>query len=419
MLEIEKNQIQQNYIIVQKKYRLIKIIIAFIYFSIVIGTEVAYRNSLFKKSVTIEEDITRNFSSSSIKFFEIISEIGTAKVTLCCFGLIFIFLPLNSSFIIISAIIYSSFFTNFMKIIYQSPRPIWKSDFLTNSCNNGFGNPSGHSFTSSVLYLSMAHILTNFQFFYKTKARIACRVLIFVFFIIIICLVLFSRVVLGAHSINQVIYGGLLGSGTYFVLLFIFGFHKYTANDFYTYASSIKNLFISLAIHLLLFVADLLVYLLSPDINVTEYEEALKRKNCSIKKQYETYIHDGFYQSLSIFGLIGTHLGMYLLFNIMDKKYSGISEHIINFNQNSTVSHFFCRLGIILLSGIGIVLYFVIPGTWNIAIIFIFKGALGFFLGLFGLYFIGIYLCIYLNIANQNITSKNSPVIANSNLTNP
>ena len=120
-----------------------------------IGTEVAYRNSLFDKSVTVEEDITRSFSSSSIKFFEIISELGTAKVTMCCFGLIFVFLPLNYSYVIISAIIYSSFFTNFMKTIYQSPRPIWKSDLLRNSCNNGFGKPSGHSFTSSLLYLSM------------------------------------------------------------------------------------------------------------------------------------------------------------------------------------------------------------------------------------------------------------------------
>ena len=419
MLEIDKRQIQQNYIVVQKKYIFIKIIIAFIYFSIVIGTEVAYRNSLFDKSVTVEEDITRSFSSSSIKFFEIFSELGTAKVTMCCFGLIFVFLPLNYSYVIISAIIYSSFFTNFMKTIYQSPRPIWKSDLLRNSCNNGFGNPSGHSFTSSLLYLSMAHILTNFQFFTKSKSGFVCRVLIFVFFVIIICLVLFSRVVLGAHSINQVIYGGLLGSGTYFILLFIIGFHKYTAKDFYTYVSSIKNLIISSAIHFSLFVAALLVYLLSPDIDEKEYEAFLRRKGCKEKNKYETYIHDGFYQSLSIFGLIGAHLGMYLLFKIIEKKFSGISEYVTNFNQNSTVLHFFCRLGIILLSGTGIVLYFVIPGTWNIVIIFIFKGALGFFLGLFGLYFIGVYLCIHLKIANQNITSENSPVVTNSNLTNP
>ena len=221
MLDIDKREIQREFVKQKNKHMLYRIIGALVYFAVVIGTEVAYRETLFEKSLTVEADIQKNFSNGVLNFFELLSNIGTAKITLTVFGIVFVFLPLNYSYSLMCAIIYSSFFTNFFKIIYRSPRPIWKSDDIKISCNNGFGNPSGHSFTSMCVYLSLAHLLTNFNYFYKKTIGVVLRVVIFIVLIVTIGLVLFSRIVLGAHSINQVIYGGMLGFGTYFVLFFI------------------------------------------------------------------------------------------------------------------------------------------------------------------------------------------------------
>ena len=121
-------------------------------------------------------------------------------------------------------------------------------------------------------------------------------------------------------------------------------------------------------------------------------------------------MNDGFYQTLSIFGLIGANIGIWVLFDLIGKKYQGSGEHVVVFNKDSNVNNFFYRLGLILISGVGIVLFFAIPGSWNLVVVLIFKGALGFFLGLFGLHFLGIYLCVRLNVANPNIYLS-SPII--------
>lgn len=406
MLDIDKREIQREFVKQKNKHMLYRIIGALVYFAVVIGTEVAYRETLFEKSLTVEADIQKNFSNGVLNFFELLSNIGTAKITLTVFGIVFVFLPLNFSYSLMCAIIYSSFFTNFFKIIYRSPRPIWKSDDIKISCNNGFGNPSGHSFTSMCVYLSLAHLLTNFNYFYKKTIGVVLRVVIFIVLIVTIGLVLFSRIVLGAHSINQVIYGGMLGFGTYFVLFFIIGLHNHTPKEFYDYMSNKTTLIISSAINAVLFFSALFVYLFSKEVDealIKEYDGRLTNKGCKEKKEYQRYQHDGFYQTLSIFGIEGANIAIWLLFYIIEKQYNGSSEHVVVFNKNSDVKNFFCRLGLVIVSALGILLYFVIPGSWSIAVVLIFKSALGFFLGLFGLHLLGIYLCVRLKVANPDI----------------
>ena len=403
MLDIDKREIQREFVKQKNKHMLYRIIGALVYFAVVIGTEVAYRETLFEKSLTVEADIQKSFSNGVLNFFELLSNIGTAKITLTVFGIVFVFLPLNYSYSLMCAIIYSSFFTNFFKIIYRSPRPIWKSDDIKISCNNGFGNPSGHSFTSMCVYLSLAHLLTNFNYFYKKTIGVVLRVVIFIVLIVTIGLVLFSRIVLGAHSINQVIYGGMLGLGTYFVLFFIIGLHNHTPKEFYDYMSNKTTLIISSAINAVLFFSALFVYLFSKEVDealIKEYDGRLTNKGCKEKKEYQRYQHDGFYQTLSIFGIEGANIAIWLLFYIIEKQYNASSEHVVVFNKNSDVKNFFCRLGLVIVSALGILLYFVIPGSWSIAVVLIFKSALGFFLGLFGLHLLVIYLFVLLKVAN-------------------
>ena len=170
--------------------------------------------------------------------------------------------------------------------------------------------------------------------------------------------------------------------------------------------SNKTTLIISSAINAVLFFSALFVYLFSKEVDealIKEYDGRLTNKGCKEKKEYQRYQHDGFYQTLSIFGIEGANIAIWLLFYIIEKQYNASSEHVVVFNKNSDVKNFFCRLGLVIVSALGILLYFVIPGSWSIAVVLIFKSALGFFLGLFGLHLLGIYLCVRLKVANPDI----------------
>ena len=154
-------------------------------------------------------------------------------------------MPLNYSFLMLKSIVYSSYWTNTLKMIYQNERPNWKSELLTFSCNYGYGNPSGHSFTSIVVYLSLAHILITYFNVYGIL-----KIIIFIIFALLSFLVIISRVVLGAHSFNQVFYGFSLGLGLYFILIYIIGYHKYSSFDFLKHIKNNKINFIYYFIHI-------------------------------------------------------------------------------------------------------------------------------------------------------------------------
>lgn len=61
------------------------------------------------------------------------------------------------------------------------------------------------------------------------------------------------------------------------------------------------------------------------------------------------------------------------------------------------------RIPIIIISSIGIILYFIFPGNLPLILIFIFKSAIPFLISMIGIHSLGIYLCISLKIANNEI----------------
>ena len=117
-------------------------------------------------------------------------------------------------------------------MIYRNPRPYWESDILDIVCNSGYGNPSGHSLICLSNFLVISHISTNFEFFRKNQKGKILRIVIFGFLIILAFLVIISRTLLSAHSINQIIYGSLLGIGIYFFFFFFISYHTYIFDYF-------------------------------------------------------------------------------------------------------------------------------------------------------------------------------------------
>ena len=379
----------------------IKMIFIIIYLVIIISAETIYRDYLFKKSIPIQESFQNNGNNIILlKILKIISLFGAEISTLFVFAIIFLFMPLNYSFLILQAIVYSSYFTNTLKMIYQADRPNWHSDYLTFSCNYGYGNPSGHSFTSISLYLSLAHLLVNY---FKIK-NICKIILIFLFFILLILLIIISRVFLAAHSINQVLYGFSLGLGLYYILIYAIGYHKYSSVNFLQHIRTKKFNYIYYFLNIFLLILTILIYLITKEKDTKEIEENIfNGVRCKIPKSYKKYKNDGLFQSLSITSLIGAQFGINILFKVLKQNNYLISVAIIEWNKSKKIKKFFLRFLIIAISSFGIILYYIIPTNLPLLFIFILKSGLPFFLGMFGVHFIGIYLCIYFKISNSEI----------------
>ena len=376
-----------------------KIIFSICYFLIVIWSETIYREYLFEKSITFQESIQKEEKNRIIlKICKILSIFGAEIYTLFLVGIIFLFMPLNYSFIILQVIVYSSYFTNTLKMIYQSDRPNWRSKILTFSCNYGYGNPSGHSFTSISLYLCLSHILV--QYFNVTKI---IKIVIFTFFIIFSILIALSRVILAAHSFNQIIYGFLLGLGLYFVLIHIIQYHKYTSIEFLLHIrKKIINIIYNI-FHIFLLIFTILVYFLTKSKDHSDIEESIfNGVRCKIKNPISKYKNDGLFQSLSITSIIGAQFGINFLIMILKFKNYLINSSIIEWNKTK-IKKLFQRIPVVLLSSIGIILYYIIPKDIPLIFIFIFKSGLPFFLGMFGIHFFGILFCINLKFANTEI----------------
>jgi undecaprenyl-diphosphatase len=377
----------------------LKFILIIIYYLIIIWSETIYRNYLFEKSFSFEEYFQKNDKFISIlKISEIISIFGKELFQIFLFLIIFLSMPLNYSFLMLQSIVYSSYWTNTLKMIYQNERPNWISELLTFSCNYGYGNPSGHSFTSIVVYLCLAHILITY---FKVSRNI--KIIIFIFFLFLSFLIILSRVILGSHSINQVLYGFSLGLGLYYILIYIIGYHKYTC---FVFLKHIKNKRINLfyyIFHLFLLLFTILVYLLTKSQDHYDLEiNIFNGIRCTNKNPFNKYKNNGFFQSLGIISLIGEQLGLNLLFIILKNKNYMINTNIVEWNKTK-LNKLILRIPIILFSSLGIILYFFIPKNSSLIIIFIFKSCFPFFLCLFGMYFVGIYLCIYLKIVNSEI----------------
>lgn len=289
----------------KKNYLIILSLISFIYFAIVISTEIAYRKKLFEKSIEYQEDLREKYDKKSAfydcwKFF---SFFGTNVFCFAIYFVIFIFFPLNSSFLVLQTLNFSNYLTNILKMIYRNPRPYWESDILDIVCNSGYGNPSGHSLVCLSNFLVISHIFTNFEFFRKNQKGKILRIVIFGFLIILAFLVIISRTLLSAHSINQIIYGSLLGIGIYFFEIYIISYHTYSSEEFIKHIINKNVVIIYSIIYAVLIILLLIIYFSIDDdkyIKKLIYNKIFNGKRCDRKRKFQLLKNDGFTQSLAI-----------------------------------------------------------------------------------------------------------------------
>jgi membrane-associated phospholipid phosphatase len=238
--------------------------------------------------------------------------------------------------------------------------------------------------------------------YFKIKGTF--KKILFIFFTLFSLLIALSRFILAAHSLNQILYGFLLGLGLYYILIYIIGYHKYSSVQFLRHIRKNKVKYMYYCFHTSLLIIAILIYLFIPSKDNSNSEENIfNGKRCKIKNDYAKYKNDGLFQSLSITSIIGAQIGIDLLFKILKIKNYLINVSIVEWNKKKFNKKILLRIPIIIISSIGIILYFIFPGNLPLILIFIFKSAIPFLISMIGIHSMGIYLCISFKIANNEI----------------
>jgi len=96
------------------------------------------------------------------------------------------------------------------KMAYKQQRPFWVDPTLHHkgACDSEFGNPSGHSLIAAAMAVTIALDIAHHS---VNHCKVLWNLLICTLAAAYFLLMGFSRVVLGVHSLNQILYGWCLG----------------------------------------------------------------------------------------------------------------------------------------------------------------------------------------------------------------
>ena len=195
-----------------------KEILSIILFIFIICIEFAYRKPAYDYSLEFILSWQERKNDSLKNFFIFISAFGTPTVIAGIFVIIYCFATRRLIIKTIFIIFVSQNFIGFFKIFYHNPRPYLSSEEIkAMNCAEGYGNPSGHCLFVSSFYLGMWIILfpNNTEpgkpLFSERWVRLLIEWITFFIVIALILLTFFARMYLGAHGLNQTIYGITIG----------------------------------------------------------------------------------------------------------------------------------------------------------------------------------------------------------------
>ena len=376
----------------------IKLIIFIIYILLSLIFEQYYRKPLFQISLNFQKKINPKFTESSIKIFKLLSKFGTQNALIPLLIIILILFPLNISYTFCSIIILSSYYDNILKILYGSPRPFWIYPSIKKTCDGGYGNPSGHSFSSFSVYLSLWNIITDLSYFNMRSYLKIFLLFVFILFSFLICL---SRIFLSIHSFNQILFGIILGIGIYFYYFHIFELHKFSGKEFFQYINGTYENIIHTLKFIIYFIILLFLYLFKEN-NWKEYYNIIN-KECSHLYEYRKFNNDGFFIGSVLFLLIGAHYGLYFLFKKSQIQRAFKEEEINKWSENNKKTNLLSIILLFFPHTIPMIIYLLIPNNSPLYILFPIKVIIPYIIT--GFSFFGLFIdnCIKLKLANQNI----------------
>lgn len=172
-----------------------------------------------------------SYPSFILQFFQVFSFIAGGMDLLFLIGITFFLGRRPKFFYYMFTYVFTDGSKNLLKLYYHYPRPYFTNpDILSLDCSFSFGNPSGHATTSTVfvlvLFLDIFHgnedsLFEAYKMSQPQLRPMEIQVKIYSYCVYISCfiggilwigLVCFSRFLLGSHSLDQIVYGIMLGT---------------------------------------------------------------------------------------------------------------------------------------------------------------------------------------------------------------
>ena len=284
---------------------------------------------MFQFSLNFEKELQEKSPQIIIIIFKIITKVGGEYLIAVPILLVFIFFSFIKSSVFIAGFMICLQFHSMMKIWYGAIRPFWQNTNLYKGiCDGGFGNPSGHSMVNTYLYLSLFVYIKEINIL---QGKYIFQGFILIFFIVWIFSIIFSRIILGMHSLNQVIYGTSLGLIFFLFFIQVFKLHKMPISyykKFFKKTSYISYIF--LIILLLSILSIINKFAFNNNINLEKYNDILNKLCGSDYPNYRRFNNDGLFGSLIIFSILGMYLGQILFWYLIDNKYKRSNNNYKN-----------------------------------------------------------------------------------------
>ena len=383
-------KIKADFIKQKRKNRFMNLVILSVILMILTVIEI-FSKEIFDASVKFTIYIQSKNTPNFLKFMQLISFAGTARIYIPITILIFNFANVYKAFIISMIYSLTHFLTGVLKMMIQDPRPYWISgDIKNDNCEMGYGNPSGHAMSSVAFYLTLWHLLSENCKMEKKFNRKTCSLL---FFVIIIFTILMTRIFLGAHSIDQIILGGSIGFLIYFFffqILLIDTIDKFEFKDFIM----IKIKYFGI-IYFLLSLLTILYYLWKDFTHDKNWEFIIQNdKDCSKIPENRKYEKESLLSLpifiSSFFSILGIKLEINYLFQGNIEKWLDCNfnqtfdddESLLTtismsrdtlWNQTNSIKSVLRLFVIVLMNIVSIVLYYFVDFSYPLYIVLIFK----------------------------------------------
>lgn len=396
---------------------------------VIILTELLYRNSLFDSSVDLIRKFHADKDSDDFIFSlcKFVSKLPEPYVLLFVGLLIYSFCNTYKTVIFIMSMLISTYLISLMKLIYKSPRPYWNDlDILALSCEGGYGNPSGHTFLATVMGMVTWEITINNN--PRLKERRLLKGISLVLYLLVMLAVAISRILLGVHSINQVIYGYLLGFSLYAFFFHVFYIDLLRADQLKYIITNLNTPLVSSVVIMSLFGIGLLFYFL--DLNSDRDEEWTSTLVAICKdhiKEYKMLKYEGMSGIITGLSSIGVFLGIYLEYVLLFHKNDSLWEWynfenteeedeealVTNYRINLSkegqwnMTSFFPTLLRIIITVFStllfLLLYLLISNEADLIVVWVFKVWLSLFLCMMNLFLFNKVLCKVLKISNLTV----------------
>ena len=341
-------------------------------------------------------------------------EKGIFLILIISYNISNILIPL----ILLSISLISIYIGGILKIIYQNERPFFiNSEIKVLNCEGGFGNPSNHSLLSTFFYLSLYEIYVkkNKEINEKQKNLIYFLTIIFIFSIV------FSRMFLGVHTLNQILFGSLIG---FFLYFFMFKIYKFNQNVLFIIYNFKQIVFVIIFLIIFGFFNYYFFFNFDNKILYEKYNFMIE-KNCPnfpiIKRLENESFYCIFVLSVLIFAVFGIYYEYYYIFSANVSKFikynfNNENENEINLlnnnvnnrwnktNFNVSIKRFFV---ILIVCGILLIPYFFISYDNNFFVVLVFKTLIPLYVIVFVLFSYMKKITGYFNLNNNSNNFNN------------